>query len=783
MAQTRRDHALGRPAAVAVLALAAATALAPAPSAVASSHATSRSSLYSGPGSRPGPDILYQPLATAPQLTNTGVWQAPSILVSGASAYRSGEFLAQDFLYDDHGAAEQPDPQDQRTSGNTFSKPDGTYTYPTTAAYANNAADLVEFRAKPLASATAFRVTLNTMQDPSLVAFSVAIGGVAGTVFPFPHGANVSAPASLFLTVHGSTSGMVADLVQAATNTPAPGPAPTATVDVARHQVEVDIPHAAWDPGTGTVRLALGVGLWNQATGAYLLPQQSQDATHPGGAGAAASPAAFFNVGFRTNAQEPMPKPSDVAGTASTPSWWRDQAQGAALAAGDISAFHADVDFAKLAAGITDNGGVPTTGPMDRILASHFSLGAGNNYSVACFPGAVSGGTGCSGEYLGNLQPYAIYIPSQPMPSTGYGMTLLLHSLGANYNQYLSTHNQSQFGDRGTGSIVITPESRGPDGFNDGIAGAEVFEVWADVAARFQLNADWTVITGYSMGGMGTFKLAEEFPDLFAKAQPTVGYSAVNALVPSLRNIPVLMWNMATDELVPPASYGPTALDLDNAGYRYELDVYSPGDHLTLAINDQYAPAAAFLGTTTVNRDPAHVTFVVDPALDYPQYGFVADHAYWVSGIKARTTSTTGTIDVTSSGFGTGDPTPSATTPGAGALTGGTIPAIPYVSTSKTWGPTPSAAVADALTINATNVSAITIDVARAHVDCAAHLTIDTDGPLTVTLAGCPSSTTVSVAGPTGPSVAVPSVGGAAGEAGGIGLLNLALPRPSRLVP
>ena len=154
------------------------------------------------------------------------------------------------------------------------------------------------------------------------------------------------------------------------------------------------------------------------------------------------------------------------------------------------------------------------------------------------------------------------------------------------------------------GSIVITPESRGPDGFNDGLAGADVFEVWADVAAHYRLNPRWTVITGYSMGGMGTFKLAEEFPDLFAKAQPTVGYSAVNALVPSLRNIPFLMWNMATDELVPPASYGPTALALDSAGYRYELDVYSPGEHLTLAINDQYAPAAAFLGTTMVNRNP-----------------------------------------------------------------------------------------------------------------------------------------------------------------------------------
>ena len=323
-------------------------------------------------------------------------------------------------------------------------------------------------------------------------------------------------------------------------------------------------------------------------------------------------------------------------------------------------------------------------------------------------------------------------------------MTLLLHSLSANYNQFLGSRNQSQFANRGTGSIVITPEGRGPDGFYDGYAGADTFEVWADVARHYHLDRSWTDIAGYSMGGYGTFKLAEQFPDLFAKAQPTVGASANNNLVPSLRNIPVLMWNMATDELVPETSYGPTALALDTAGYRYELDVFSPGDHLTLAINDQFAPAAAFLGTTTVPVNPPHVTYVVDPSLDYPSLGFVADHAYWLSAMTIRSTSPTlggqadGTVDAFSHGFGVTDPTPSATGHGAGTLTGGTIPAIPYVSQTKTWGPAGVAPAADQIDLHLANVSAMTIDVARAHVDCNVRLNVTTDGPVAVTLAGCP---------------------------------------------
>src|ERR1700738_1780692 len=125
----------------------------------------------------PGPPALYQRPAGAPQLENErgSVWHAPPILVSGASAYRSGEFLYQGYLYDDHGAKEVTDPTNPMISpggdpsgGDTFSEPDGTYTYPTGAGDAENAGNLLELRAKPLPSATAFRITLNTLENPNL---------------------------------------------------------------------------------------------------------------------------------------------------------------------------------------------------------------------------------------------------------------------------------------------------------------------------------------------------------------------------------------------------------------------------------------------------------------------------------------------------------------------------------------------------------------------------------------------------------------------------------------
>jgi pimeloyl-ACP methyl ester carboxylesterase len=699
-------------------------------------------SLYSGPGPRPGPDLLYAKRPVAPQLTNRKPWRAKPILVSGTTSYRNGEFLYQDFLYDDSGAHLTDDPQDPKADGgatNLFSRNNGTYTYPTDPVYASNAADLVELRVKPLARATAFRVTLNTLKDPSLVALSIAIGGKQGQLKDFPLGANVKAPAELFLTLHPDGKGMLGHLETAAGDQKGTFPV---RVDRRRRQLEVRVPHRTWNPKRRLVRLAAGVGLWDKDAGRFLLPVAGADPTTPGGAGPTADPPAFFNVAFRTD--EPFPKVTENEQVILNAAWWRDRAQGNALVAGDISDFSAQVNFRKLARRVRDDSKVPKTGPMDRIYGSRFELSQGADHSHTCLTSSST----CPGQYQGRLQPYAIYIPKKPRPARGYGMTLLLHSLGANYNQYLGTRNQSQFGEREGGSIVITPEARGPDEGYANYGAADVFDVWSDVASRYKLDPGWTVTTGYSMGGIGSFRLAAQFPDLFARLQPTVGDESNSDVLASLRNVPVLMWNNHGDELVNNLGFQATADALDALGYRYELDGYQPcanpacsaiiPNHLQLAINDWYAPTAEFLGEARVQRNPAHVTFVRLPSREHPELKLVADHAYWVSRIQLRDGVESGQIDAVSHAFGVGDPVPGETETGTGSLEGGNYGTLLYTFQKRAWGEAPKQPAQNRLDVTTSGIKSAIVDVKRAGLDCDAEVNVaSSDGPLAIRLAGC----------------------------------------------
>ena len=126
--------------------------------------------------------------------------------------------------------------------------------------------------------------------------------------------------------------------------------------------------------------------------------------------------------------------------------------------------------------------------------------------------------------FLGRVQPYSVCLPSTYAPGRKLPLTLLLHSLALGQNQFAAIgprllHQVCEDRD----SVVVTPLARGPSCWYFDEGELDVWEVWARVAEQLGTDPNRTVISGYSMGGYGAYKLALTYPEVFAQAVVLAG--------------------------------------------------------------------------------------------------------------------------------------------------------------------------------------------------------------------------------------------------------------------
>ncbi|MEX2556879.1 MAG: prolyl oligopeptidase family serine peptidase [Actinomycetota bacterium] len=674
---------------------------------------------------KPGPAVLHAPLASAPMLEDSGGWPAAPLMVSGADAYAGGEYLYQDFIYDSFGAntTNAPLPPDPvpAASDSTFSGITGDMVYPTDAkTYAYDAADLLEFRARTFGDTLDYRITLNTMLAPDVAGIAIGI--------------DTDRDASTGMDDWGSGIGSLGALglehvvVSWGSGATLDGKAIPSRADVLRNQIEIRAP---LKPGAQTWRHYLVVGLFDAGAKSFKPIQDEPTGTLPGGAHGTDAPP-VFNVGFRFH--EPiggitLERGSRGAGIGSH----RDHAQALALAARDISGLHADISFAKLRAHVSESH-VPTYGHLNRLYVSHLDLGEGAQPTRPMF--------------LGRIQPYSVYVPISYRKGHPAPLHLWLHSLAAGYNQYaaFAPNSLAQLGE-GRGSFLLTPAGRGPDGWYHDEAEVDVFEAWADLASRYDIDPSHVTIGGYSMGGYGTYKLGAQYPDLFAKAFAVVGpadedilggptggmVSSVNHnfdIATNLRNVPLLMWNGMIDELVPVLGTLQFENRLHELGLRHELDLFTTHDHFLFSILDEWGPGRDFLGAAKLDPAPSHITLRVVPGQDVPKLGLVHDHAYWLSGVRVAQGAESALVDARSLVHG-------EALPATSEIAGVGVDPAPHIKRGLTWTQgteTPR----NALEVSLEGVSAVTIWSERAGIDTTKpfELTIESPAQAVVTLAG-----------------------------------------------
>jgi hypothetical protein len=651
---------------------------------------------------------LYAPQRARPAARG---WDGPESFprTSGTGRLAGGGFFWTDYLYDDHGATSASAGQPAEAAGTPSF---GTYTYPAGPA-ANNGADIFTAAVLLRDGFTSWRVDWTTLKDAAVPIAEWTFdrdADPATGASAWPAGAGVSSPGIDTALVVSSRVAQLIDTASSRVLARLP-----VSVDLVTHSFIVKVPSSVLRP-TGRWRIRLAAGLAD-STGTRFASAN----------GALPGEPAVYNVTFRGVAQEPP-----------TNNFWSDSAQAHELTLGAVTPFSATLDWSDLAARKATREARPT-GWSNRWYVSSVKLGDG----VQSGFDTISSG---DAEFLGRVQPYAVYVPTAYKSATPAPLTWLLHSSTQNHNQYAATTPRLGIeACERRASICLSPLGRGPEGDFWDYAELDFWEVWRDAAEALRLDPDRTALVGYSMGGLGVNQLAMEHPDLFARAITLAGGVGDVPQAASLRWVPVYLAGGVADELVPLTLEAAEAERLAQLGYRYRWLVYPAEDHVTFSLKDGFSDAVAYIGDGVRMVNPGRVTFVWTPhdtrgdanttvapgpqghvaTTQMPGLGVGTTGAYWVRDLAARSKQADAAVDAESSARPRRVPVPTTT---RSLLVPGTP--TPAIVTEQAWEAGVAAPRRAVVALRLTNISSLTVLLHDAGFRPGSHgtMTVDTDG-------------------------------------------------------
>ena len=707
-------------------------------------------------------------LRAEPRLATPRGWPFAQALshTSGTNRLNDGASYWSDFVYDDKGAAI---PSGLTLDNIALLAPyQGVYTYPSGSSAHGNGADVFVAAVGADARASYWRVDWNTLANPDtpLAVWTFDTDGRATTgTDAWPAAAGLTSPgmeralvvSSRGAWLHDLRSGSVTDVARRGGSL---------TVDRATRSFVVRVPRTLL-PVSGRWTIRLASGLASRDGTSLAMPSIS-------GLPAIGLPR-VYNVAFRSVQQEPPVFTSgrtallvsaaqallagnpigdqlgaDGQARFVTGNFWSEDHQADALATGDVTAFRHTIDWARLAR--KQHTREPLVrGSSNRWYASRIQLGQG----VVGNSGGPTNGTGDGRpNFLGRIQPYAVYVPGEYRAARPAPLTWILHSLSVNHNQYAAYDPlllQQLCEQRG--SICASTLGFGPDGWYFDEAEADYWAVWSSLARDYSLDERRTVLSGYSMGGWAAYHLGLAHPDLYAAAialagPPQCGVSidadALTApafggrctsdgtsqdLIGNARWLPYLIGQGTADQLVPFTSVEEQVSRFDALGLRHRFVRYPGEDHLIFATQDRFQTVIDGLGTPAVERLPRDIDYTWRPRLSRPDLGIGATTAYWLGGLTTRSSAPGSLARVRAS---------SRALPGRAVEVVRTGPSpvatpVPAVKQELAWQLGAALPRQQRLDLELTNVARLVVDMRRAGLHCGV-VQVNTDGPVLLRL-------------------------------------------------
>jgi poly(3-hydroxybutyrate) depolymerase len=163
--------------------------------------------------------------------------------------------------------------------------------------------------------------------------------------------------------------------------------------------------------------------------------------------------------------------------------------------------------------------------------------------------------------------PYRTYVPTTYTGATAFPLIVALHGLGGTEDSFFDNYDKrlpplaeqhgyilaAPLGYRvdgsygwGLGTAPADPNVRRTQDFSE----QDVMQVLQRVRQQYKIDASRIYLMGHSMGGIGTWKIAPKFPDIWAALGPIAGNGAPDTLE-KIRHIPEIIVHGDADPTVP----------------------------------------------------------------------------------------------------------------------------------------------------------------------------------------------------------------------------------------
>ncbi len=215
--------------------------------------------------------------------------------------------------------------------------------------------------------------------------------------------------------------------------------------------------------------------------------------------------------------------------------------------------------------------------------------------AALCISGCVTrtplenGAVQCAQSFKANVcktveSKYLLYLPDGYEDSSKrWPLLLFLHGAGERGNdlslvekhgppKLIATENKT------FPFVVISPQCPEGDWWSSGAQIDTLNALLDHIIADYRIDEERIYVTGLSMGGFGTWRLASEYPDRFAAIAPICGRGDpfMARMIPHL---PVWVFHGAKDDVVPLQASQEMVDALKKAGGRVEFTVYPEAGH------------------------------------------------------------------------------------------------------------------------------------------------------------------------------------------------------------